>query len=382
VIEILKYFLILGITGFGGPLAIIEIMRKDLVLRKNWITMQEFENYIGYSQIAPGPLAFQVALYTGYYRKGINGAVLAGFGLVFPSFLLLLGFSIFYLQYKDITYVKYALYGLAPVITAIIFHSGFKLSTSLFKKDFFLYGIFFASILTGIFLRFNIIYLIIISAVLSLLYNSFTNKDKKLNIFSAILLIPLINPILAIWQNLKVSFNEKFTDLSLLFLKVGSLTYGSGFVIVGVLRQEVVEKLGWLTAKEFIDGIAFGQITPGPVVITSTFIGYMVAGLPGSVISTVFIFLPTFVFVMLLAPRINKFKDNFYLRSLIKGANAAAIGAILSTAYFLSIDSLTDLYAIVLFIIAMILLFSTKLNALYLILLSAIAGIIIKTLII
>lgn len=380
-IEILKYFLILGFTGFGGPLAIIEIMRKDLVLKKNWITMQEFENYIGYSQIAPGPLAFQVALYTGYYRKGISGAVLAGFGLVFPSFLLLLGFSIFYLEYKDITFVKYALYGLAPVITAIIFQSGFKLSISLFKKDLFLYGLFFASIIAGIFFKFNIIYLIIISALISLTYYSLTNKEKKLNIFSAVLLIPLIHPLLALWQNVKVNFSEKLIDLTLLFLKVGSLTYGSGFVIVGVLRQEVVEKLGWLTAKDFIDGIAFGQITPGPVVITSTFIGYMVAGLPGSIISTLFIFLPTFVFVMLLAPRIKKFKDNFYLRSLIKGANAAAIGAILSTAYFLLIDSLTDIYAFVLFVLAMVVLFSTKLNALYLILLSAIAGIAIKMII-
>jgi chromate transporter len=370
--------LILGFTGFGGPLAIIEIMRKDLVLKKNWITMQEFENYIGYSQIAPGPLAFQVALYTGYYRNGIIGAVLAGFGLVFPSFLLLLGFSIFYIEYKDITYVKYALYGLAPVITAIIFHSGFKLSISLFKKDIFLYSLFFASILAGIFLKFNIIYLIIISALISLIFYSLTNKEKKLNIFSAILLIPLIHPLLALLQNVKGVLSEKLIELTLLFLKVGSLTYGSGFVIVGVLRQEVVEKLGWLTAKEFIDGIAFGQITPGPVVITSTFIGYMVAGIPGSIISTLFIFLPTFIFVMLLAPRIKKFKDNFYLRSLIKGANAAAIGAILSTAYFLSIDSLTDIYALILFVLAMAVLFSTKFNALYLILLSAIGGIAIK----
>lgn len=369
----------MGITGFGGPLAIIEIMRKDLVLKRNWITMKEFENYIGYSQIAPGPLAFQVALYVGYYRKGVMGAILAGFGLVFPSFLLLLVFSIFYIKYKDITYVKFALYGLAPIITSIIFHSGFKLSTSLFKKDFFLYGIFFSSILSGIFFKFNIIYLIIISALISLIYyTAVKKKEKKLNIFSVAIIIPFLHPISGLLQEIKMNLNERLLDLTLLFLKVGSLTYGSGFVIVGVLRQEVVEKLGWLSAKEFIDGIAFGQITPGPVVITSTFIGYIVAGLPGSVISTLFIFFPTFVFVMLLAPRINKFKDNFYLRSLIKGANAAAIGAILSTAYFLSIDSLSDIYAIVLFILALVILFFTKINALNLILLSAVAGIVIK----
>jgi chromate transporter len=166
--------------------------------------------------------------------------------------------------------------------------------------------------------------------------------------------------------------------MALLFLKVGSLTYGSGFVIVGVLRQEVVENLHWLNAKEFIDGIAFGQITPGPVVITSTFIGYMTSGLIGSLVATTCIFLPTFIFVVIIATHINKFKDNFYLKSLIKGANAAALGAILSTAFLLSKDAILDVPTLILFIASASILISTKFKEYYLIIISAAAGILIK----
>ena len=146
--DIFKYFLITGATVFGGPLAVIETMRYDLVVRKKWFSINEFENYLGYAQIAPGPLAFQVSVYIGYFKKGFLGGVLAAIGLVIPSFVLVLIFSIFYSAYKDITYIKYCLYGLAPVIIAIIFQSGFKLTTAVLKKEYFLYLLF--AVLSGV----------------------------------------------------------------------------------------------------------------------------------------------------------------------------------------------------------------------------------------
>jgi chromate transporter len=164
-------------------------------------------------------------------------------------------------------------------------------------------------------------------------------------------------------------------------MKAGALTYGSGFVIIGVLRQDIVENLHWLTAKEFLDGIAFGQITPGPVVITSTFIGYMVSGFSGSLVATVSIFLPTFIIVMLIAQVIEKIKDNFYLKSAIKGANAAAIGAIITTAYFLSKDAMVDYWSYGLFLLGIATLFSSKLKPYYLIIIGAAIGIAIKLLV-
>lgn len=411
--ELAKYFLILGFTGFGGPLAIIEKIRFDLVLKKNWLQMDEFKNIFGYAQIAPGPLAFQVAVYFGYYRKGFWGAFFAGFGLVFPSFLLVLLFSIFYKEFHDIQYVRYALYGLSPVIIAIIAKSGLNLSKTIFHKDIYLYIIFFLSIFLTIIYKIQIIYIIIAFAVISLIFYSIKRKFKgdKLNSFSGFLLfsisfansakslaslcgksfIKLMFPFTNSAKNfaslsgksfsailLSSLFSANLIALALLFLKVGSLTYGSGFVIVGVLRQEVVDNLGWLTAKEFIDGIAFGQITPGPVVITSTFIGYMTSGLIGSIVSTVCIFLPTFIFVLILAQRIHKYKDNFYLQSLIKGANAAALGAIISTAFMLSKDALIDLPTIIFFLASMLILFFSKFKDIYLILISALAGILLK----
>ncbi|MBI5403856.1 MAG: chromate efflux transporter [Ignavibacteriae bacterium] len=398
--ELAKYFLILGATGFGGPLAIIEKIRFDLVLKKNWMQMEEFKDLFGYAQVAPGPLAFQVAVYFGYYRKGFWGAVAAGFGLVFPSFLLVLIFSIFYKEFRDVDYIRYALYGLSPVIIAIIAKSGLNLSKTIFRKDIFMYVVFFLSVFFTIVFKIQIIYIVLAFAIVSLLYHLILKKIKgdKLNSFLGF--IPLLfsaffAPAVAGFANfvkntvslcvksfsailISSLFSANLLALALLFLKVGSLTYGSGFVIVGVLKQEVVDNLHWLTSKEFIDGIAFGQITPGPVVITSTFIGYMTSGVIGSIVSTACIFLPTFVFVLILAQKIHKFKDNFYLQSLIKGANAAALGAIISTAFILSKDALIDIPTIVLFLVSLGILFSTKFKDIYLILLSAAAGIAIK----
>lgn len=381
--ELFKYFLILGATAFGGPLAVIEKIRYDLVLKKNWMQMDEFKNLFGYAQVAPGPLAFQVAVYFGYYRKGFWGAFLAGFGLVFPSFLLVLLFSIFYKEFKDVEYIRYALYGLSPVIIAIIAKSGLNLSKTIFQKDIYLYIIFFLSIFLTIILKIQIIYIVIAFAIFSLLFYSVKEKFKKDSLHSLAGLFtfaPILKGIKGILSAILISsfFSANLLALALLFLKVGSLTYGSGFVIVGVLRQEVVDNLHWLSSKEFIDGIAFGQITPGPVVITSTFIGYMTSGVIGSIVSTVCIFLPTFIFVLILAQKIHKFKDNFYLQSLIKGANAAAIGAIISTAFLLSKDALVDITTIIFFLVAVLILFLTKFKDIYLILLAALVGILIK----
>jgi chromate transporter len=408
--ELFKYFLILGATAFGGPLAIIEKIRYDLVLKKNWMQMDEFKNIFGYSQVAPGPLAFQVAVYFGYYRKGFWGAFLSGFGLVFPSFLLVLLFSIFYKEFHDVEYIRYAMYGLSPVIIAVIAKSGLNLSKTIFQKDIFMYIVFFLSIFLTIAIKIQIIYIVISFAIFSLLFYSIKRKIKGNTLNSIVGFIPFIlfsvnsvansvslcvksffetlcfsvkNSVsLCVKSSSAILINSLFSanllTMALLFLKVGSLTYGSGFVIVGVLRQEVVDNLQWLTSKEFMDGIAFGQITPGPVVITSTFIGYMTSGVIGSIVSTVCIFLPTFIFVLILAQKIHKFKDNFYLQSLIKGANAAALGAILSTAFILSKDALIDITTIIFFLVAILILFLTKFKDVYLILLASLAGILIK----
>lgn len=365
----------MGSTAFGGPLAIIESIRNDLVNKKRWLTQTEFENIFGYAQIAPGPLAYQVALYIGRFKKGIAGAIVSGFALVLPSYILVLLFSIFYKEYRNIDVVKYALYGLGPVIIAIIFHSGFKLGYSLIKKDLFLYAIAAASIILTIFFKVYIIFIVFSAAIISLVY--YSGIRKKL--YS---IVPLSLALLTFVFSKLIFFRDelfpKLEEIAILFLKAGALTYGSGFVIVGVLRQEVVDRLHWLTANEFIDGIAFGQITPGPVVITSTFIGYFTSGIIGSIVSTFCIFFPTFIFVMIISWKINSFKDNVHLKAFIKGANAAAIGAILATAFFLSKDGIVDIPTVILFFAAMGLLFYTRIKPFVLVLLAVIAGIAIK----
>ncbi|MGB9695895.1 MAG: chromate efflux transporter [Ignavibacteria bacterium] len=381
-LDILKYFLVLGTTGFGGPLAIIEKMRKELVLMKNWMTADEFKNYFGYSQIAPGPLAYQVAVYFSYFKKGVPGAIAASIGLVFPSFVFVISFSVFYENFRDVNLVRFALYGLNPVIVAIITKSGFNLSKSVFENEVLLYVLFFFSIGLTIFFKVPIIALIIGSALVSLgfhilvkkRYNSiksFSLELFALGYFALTVFVSLFNYI----RETSVSF---YLKLAYVFIKIGALTYGSGFVIVGVMRQEIVENLNWLTQKEFLDGLAIGQITPGPVVITSTFIGYLTSGPIGAIITTISIFLPGFIIIMIIAPYVNKIKDNFYVKCLIKGANASALGAILATAYFLSRDAIIDVATLSIFVIALSLLFFTKFKDIFLILISILVGIALK----
>jgi chromate transporter len=225
-------------------------------------------------------------------------------------------------------------------------------------------------------LKVHILWLILSFSIISLIFYSIKEKKfSKLNFFTGFLFIPIILDFFASFKDL---LNEKLIQIAIVFLKAGALTYGSGFVIVGILGQEVVEKTGWLTSQQFLDGIAFGQITPGPVVITATFIGYITSGLWGAIIATICVFTPTFIIVMLIASKVGKFRDNFYVKSLIKGANAAAIGAILSIAFTLSKDSIIDYYTLAIFLISLGILFFTKIKPIYLILISIAGGILVK----
>lgn len=376
-LHLFRYFLFVGATVFGGPIAIIENFRTDLVEKKKWIKEKEFEKFFGYSQIAPGPISFQVALHIGYSKKGWFGAMVSGTGLMLPSFLAVLLFSVFYSQYKNVYFVRYILYGLGPVIIAIILHSGFKLTSSVLKKEIFPYIILVSSFLLVVFQVVNIIILIFAGAFIYLLYDIIINKKK---IFTGLFLfLPFFLLAGEKFCVIKEQLNSRMLDLSILFLKVGSLTYGSGFAIIGVLKQEVVDNLGWLSNVEFLDGVAFGQITSGPVIITSTFIGYMISGIMGSVLSTICILLPTYIYVLIIQKFIHNLTENFYLNSFIRGANAAAIGAILATAFLLSKDAIYDTMTVLLFVAGLILMFVSKIKPIFYILAAGILGFVIKS---
>jgi len=273
------------------------------------------------------------------------------------------------------------LYGISPVVISIIFHSGYNLSRSVFTKEPIQYILFAAVIIVSYFFRVHIIYMILSSALISLVYDTVKRKSEAKAVSVNLFILGLIGQVYGSILLLFDFVNGKLLQLAYIFLKAGMLTYGSGFVIVGVLRQDVVENFNLISAKEFLDGVAFGQITPGPVVITSTFIGYLTQGIPGAMVATFCIFFPTFIFVMILAPRISKFRDNFYLKSIVKGANAAAIGAILSTAFILSKDAITDIPTFILFFVALPVLFFTKFKPIYMILAAAAAGIALKLII-
>ena len=214
ILEIFKYYFYLGSTCFGGPLAIIANMRNDLIEKKKWITENDFENYFGYSQIAPGPIAFQVCLYVSYFRAGILGAMAGGTALVLPSFLIVLVFSFFYRQFSDTFFIKAMLYGISPVIVSIIFYSGFQLAGRVFKKDIFLYALFAVSLVLTAFLKFPIIYVIIGSGIVSLIYfsilkNSSTGINAKTGfVLASTSISALVNSASSFIGNLKVNHRK------------------------------------------------------------------------------------------------------------------------------------------------------------------------------
>ena len=222
-LKIFKYFLYLGIAGFGGPLAIIDYIRRDLVFDKKWMTLDEFKRYFGFSQICPGPLAFQFALYFCYFKKGFWAAVLAGIGLVLPSFVFVLLFSVFYKEFRDVNYVAWALYGISPVIIAIIFYSGYNLSRNVFQKDVFQYVLFFSAIAISVFFKLHILLLIALFAAIALIYYSVEKevKSNKVNSFSIILfgaLILALKDFSGVILNFFNQLNGKLLDIVYVFM--------------------------------------------------------------------------------------------------------------------------------------------------------------------
>lgn len=358
--EIVMYFLKIGLLGFGGPMAHIAMMDDELVEKRKWASKEEFLDGLAVCNMLPGPASTQLGIYMGYIRGGVLGGILAGIAFIFPAFVIITLLSYLYFNYGTIPQVKGILYGVNSVVIALISSSLYKMAKKSIVnvKDVL---IFILSAIAIYLFKVNMIIVLISGGLLGILF--YYKKKGTKNMY--MLGIPLFVG------------DSILTKLFSFFIKVGSFIYGGGLVIIPFIEQEVVEKLGWLTQQEFLTGISFGEITPGPVVITSAFIGYKVHGLLGAFIAAIAIFLPSFVFILIAAPYLKKATNALWVKAFLKGINASVIGTILAATLALIPNALIDIWTVIIAIGGFIALWRYKVNMLYCIGAAGVLGVII-----
>lgn len=330
---LLLYFLQLGSFGFGGPIALAGYMQRDLVEERGWLSEEEYRKGLALAQLAPGPLAAQLAIYIGWAHSGILGATLVGIAFVIPSFVIVLGLSFLYVRYDGLVWMQAAFYGIGAAVIAIIARSAYKLLKITVGKDRMLIAVFVANAAsTAVFER-EIVSLILASGFAVLLFRTMSVLPAA----STAILVPLAG---AVSSSGAAAANA---SLFWFFAKAGAFVFGSGLAIVPFLYGGVVAEHRWLTEQQFLDAVAVAMITPGPVVITVAFIGYHVAGATGAVVAAFGVFLPCYLFVILPAPYYSRFADNTRVKAFVDGVSAAACGAIGGAAIVLAQRAIVDI---------------------------------------
>jgi chromate transporter len=336
--ELSRYFLRLGTLGFGGPIALVGYMQRDLVEKRHWIGKDDFREGLALSQLAPGPLAAQLAIYLGWVRGRVLGATLAGIAFIIPSFVIVLLLSAFYIRYGGLSWMQGAFYGIGASVIAIIARSAVKLVRMTLGKDVLLWFLFLASAVITAWSESEIVWVFIVSGVLALFIKAPPRWSRK-TVASAILPLPawLLSGLYG-----SASTNTLWT-LGLFFAEAGAFVFGSGLAIVPFLYGGVVDRFHWLSDQQFLDAVAVAMITPGPVVITVAFIGYLVAGPIGATVAAIGVFLPCYLFVVIPAPYFREISKNRQVKAFVEGVTAAATGAIGGAAFVLGRRAIIDI---------------------------------------
>jgi chromate transporter len=365
--ELTAYFLRLGLLGFGGPVALVGQMERELVTERGWLTKEQMREAIAICQSLPGPLAIQVGIYISYLRGGFWGAWAGGWSFIFPNFVIVAGLAALYVFLGDLKQITAVFYGVSPAVIALILHSCYRLA-KLGMEDWLQWAIAAAAFAVTVILQTEVALVFIAAGIAGILYyGSIFRRPPALLQIAAL-------PALA--QHVPAASGSVLGNLLLFFLKAGSLTFGSGLVIVPFLEQGLVQQYGWLDERQFLIAVAIGMISPGPVVITATFVGYLVAGFWGSLVSTVGIFLPSFLLVLIAAPLLARHRGNSNVQGFVKGAYAAAIGTILGACVLLGRIAIGDWLTIVIGLASLAVLFRWKVNNPLLIAATAIVGLV------
>jgi chromate transporter len=327
------YFLWLGTAGFGGPIALAGHMQRDLVERRQWITKQDYVEGLALAQLAPGPLAAQLAIYLGYVRNGILGATAVAVAFILPSFLMVLALSAAYVRYGGLPWMQAIFYGIGAAVIAIIARSAFKLTKLTLRADKLLWAIFVVLAVSTAWTSREIVWLFFLAGIVVLFVKarsglpSFTKRSSLAMVFA----LPGVPPAGSLLQ------------IFFFFAKAGMLVFGSGLAVVPFLYGGIVQQHHWLTEKQFVDAVAVAMITPGPVVITVAFIGYLIDGFSGATVAALGMFVPVYLIVVMLAPSYKRWAKNAQINAFVLGVTAAATGAIAGAVIVLARRSIYDL---------------------------------------
>ncbi len=367
--ELVVYFLRLGVLGFGGPVALVGQMERELVTERKWLTKEQMREAIAICQSLPGPLAIQVGIYISYLRGGFWGAWAGGWAFIFPNFVIVAALGALYAYLGDLKPVTAIFYGVSPAVIALILHSCYRLA-KLGMEDWIQWVIAVICFVVTIVLQAEVALLFICAGIVGILYYGKILRRSPTSTLQSIVAAPILA------QLAPTASTSTLTKLLLFFLKAGSLTFGSGLVIVPFLEQGLVQQYNWLDQRQFLIAVAIGMISPGPVVITATFVGYLVAGFWGSLVSTVGIFFPSFILVLVAAPLLARHRSNPNVQGFVKGAYAAAIGTILGACILLGKIAIGDWLTALIGAASLAILFRWKVNNPLLIAATAVIGLI------
>jgi chromate transporter len=355
------YFLRLGTVGFGGPIALAGHMQQDLVDERGWIAKEDYVEGLALAQLAPGPLAAQLAIYLGYVRAGILGATAVGIAFVLPSFLMVLALSAAYVRFGGLAWMQAMFYGIGAAVIGIIARSAFKLTKLTLGKDKLLWGIFTVLAASTAWTSREIIWLFLLGGFVAL----FAKTPSRIQLKSTASLV---------FAPITFGMNGTLWQIFVYFAKAGTFVFGSGLAVVPFLYGGVVEGHHWLNEHQFVDAVAVAMITPGPVVITVAFIGYLVAGVWGATAAALGIFLPVYLVVVVLAPSYKRWAKNPQLNAFVKGVTAAATGAIAGAVIVLARRSVYDVPTALICVVSVAVLFRWKIPEPILIACAAVAG--------
>jgi chromate transporter len=370
--EVAQVALKLGLTAFGGPAAHIAMLREEAVVRRQWLTDAYFLDLVGATNLIPGPNSTEMVIHVGYLRAGWRGLLLAGTLFILPAATIVLALAWAYVRFGATPAGEALLFGIKPVVIAVVAQALWGLGRTALKGSL-LVAI--GAVTAALYLLgFNELIILFGSALVVLLVR--TVRHLSPGQLGAAVTAPFAGVPLTLLSTLlqPAPVPVSLMTLFLTFLKIGAVLYGSGYILLAFLRNDFVERLGWLTDQQLLDAVAIGQMTPGPVFTTATFIGYLVAGVPGAVLATVGIFLPAFVFVALLHPLVPRLRRYPWTAAMLDGINVAAMGLMAAVTWLLGRDAIVDPLTATIAIAAAVLLIRFRVNSTWLILAGAIVG--------
>jgi len=363
--EVAALFLKLGMTSFGGPAAAIAMMHHETVKRRRWLSDQEFLDLVGATNLIPGPNSTEMAIHIGFLRAGWPGLITGGVCFIVPAMLTVLLLAWVYVRFGAMPQAGWLLYGIKPVVISIIVQALWSLARKAVKDP--LTAVVAVIVLVLYFRGISEIALLFVGGLIVMLAGNFQRIRRQ---GLATVLVPLGG--LGVLSQVSIPFS--LPSLFFTFLKIGSVLYGSGYVLLAFLRADFVVRFGWLTEPQLIDAIAIGQVTPGPLFTTATFIGFILGGTPGALLATLGIFLPSFIFVAISNPLIPKVRNSTWISGLLDGVNVASLGLMAAVTWQLGRASLTDPLTILIAIISFLLLTRFKVNSTWLIVSGALIG--------